>query len=986
MRWMLLAALAMGVGQAQAAPKTLKIKAGKAKTSGDLAKGKTVKLRFASLSSMACWPTPHNKFFDGNHVFYKVKIPPKSELTITAKPKGKKTDISLYAYSGGGGKLPPHVKSVVSCEASYGTNSRKKPHNPGKSETVKLVATKNGYDAVIAVAGVKKGKKGKFDLSLSMKTAKPAPKGKVKRATKIAVRAGKTFKKPGKLDGSPIIDLSFAARSDVACFPNPQFKHFNGGHVVYKTKIPAKSVMNIRAVPKSKKLDLSLYAWMGGGGKLPPALHQAITCEASYGTKSRSKPFNPGKTEKVRLNATKNGYDVYIAVAGAQGVNKGAFTLEVDLETAKAAPTGKVKTAKAIKVKAGKTKVKGKLDGGPVIDLSFAARSDVACFPNPQFKHFNGAHVVYKTKIPPHSVMNISAKPKGKKDDISLYAWMGGGGKLPPALHRAITCEASYGTKSRSKPFNPGKAEKVRLNAIKNGYDVYIAVAGVKGLKKGAFEIEIDLETKAAAPTGKVKSAKSIKVKAGKTKVKGKLDGGPQIDLSFAARSDVACFPNPQFKHFNGAHVVYKTKIPPHSVMNITAKPKSGKTDLSLYAWMGGGDKLPPALHRAITCEASYGTNSRSKPFNPGKAEKVRLNAIKNGYDVYIAVAGAQKTMKGGFDLEIDLKTKAAAPTGKVKSAKAIKVKAGTTKVNGKLDGGPQIALDWAARSDVACFPNTASAVAHFNGAHVVYKTKIPPKSVMHITATPKSSKTDLSLYAWMGSSDKLPPAVHRAITCEASYGTNSMSKPFNPGKAEKVRLNAIKNGYDVYIGVAGVQKEMKGAFELKIDLETKAAGPSGKVKSAKAIKGVAQGKTVKVTDKLDGGPQIALDWAARSDVACFPNPQFKHFNGAHKVYSLKIPKYSNMEIKLIPKDKKSDLSLYAWMGGGDKLPPAVHRAITCEASYGTNKMSQPFSPGKTEVVKLNAINNPYDVHIGVAGAQKLMKGAYTIEIKTTKR
>ena len=967
------------------APTALTIRSGRARVSGDLARGAPVSLAFATKSTVACFPKNHNAFFDGNHVFYTVTIPPQSVLTITAKPRGSSVDVSLYAYTGGGGKLPPHVSSVVSCEASYKTSSRSRPNNPGEAETVKLVATKNGYSAVIAVAGVNRGKTGKFDLELTMATAAAAPTGTVKRATSIGVSVGRTTKKLGRLDGAPIIDLAWAARSDVACFPNPQFKHFSGGHVVFKTKIPPKSVMNIRAIPKRRDLDISLYAWMGGGGKLPPALHQAITCEASYGTKSRSRPFNPGGTESVRLNAIKNGYDVYIAVAGAQGVTKGDFTIEIDLATAKAAPTGKVTAAKKVTIKAGKAKVSGKLDGAPVIDLAWAARSDVACFPNPQFRHFNGGHVVFETDIPPNSVMHITATPKNRNHDISLYAWMGGGDKLPPAVHQAITCEAAYGTSSRSKPFNPGKAEKVRLNAIKNGYKVHFAVAGAQGLTTGDFDIEIDLKTKAAGPTGKVTSAKTIVVNAGKTKVMGKLDGGPQIALEWAARSDVACFPNTAsaMAHFDGAHVVYKTRIPPYSVMKITAKPQSSRDDISLYAWMGGGGKLPPALHQCITCEASYGTNSLSKPFNPGKAESVRLNAIKNGYDVYIAVAGVKKTMKAGFELEIDLQTKSAAPTGKVTQATAIDAKAGITTVNGQLEGGPQIALGWAARSDVACFPNTASAMAHFDGAHVVYKTRIPPYSVMNITATPKSSKDDISLYAWMGGGGRLPPALHQCITCEASYGTKSMSRPFNPGKAERVRLNAIKNGYDVYIGVAGVKKSMRGSFELKIDLKTKAAAPTGRVTSAKTIKAVS-GKLFRASDRLDGGPQIALDWAARSEVACFPNHHFKHFSGAHKLYLTKIPPNSNMVIRVIPKDPKLDLSLYAWMGDVSKLPPATHRAITCESSYGSKSMSRPFSPGRTETVKLNSVRHGYNVAIGVSAAQKVTKGAYTIEVHIT--
>ena len=43
---------------------------------------------------------------------------------------GSRDDLSLYAYSGGGGKLPPDVSSVVACEAS---------HNAGGGKTEKKI-------------------------------------------------------------------------------------------------------------------------------------------------------------------------------------------------------------------------------------------------------------------------------------------------------------------------------------------------------------------------------------------------------------------------------------------------------------------------------------------------------------------------------------------------------------------------------------------------------------------------------------------------------------------------------------------------------------------------------------------------------------------------------------------------------------------------------------------------------------------------------
>ncbi len=813
--------------------KPLRLEAGRTTGElGDVARGKKVNLRFASDSAVACWPAPRNKHFDGNHVFYSVKIPARSELTITATPRDSKTDVSLYAYSIGTTRFdtPPKVPGVVSCEASFASKSIKEPFNPGKPETVRLVATTNPYNALIAVAGAKGATKGRYKLELELKTAKAAPKGTIGSAKKLKAKPGATIKTTGRIDGGSQIALKWAARSDVACWPTIRDEHFDGKHVLYEVDLPPRSEMFIKLIPKNPKLDLSLYAYSVGTKTkaLPPKVNGAVSCEASYGTKSRARPYNPGKPEEVRLNAIKNPYKVYIGVAGAKGTTKGAFELQVKLSAgAKAQPKGKVKKATRIKLKPnGTVKKTGKLDGGPQIALSWASESDIACWPSIRDQHFNGAHQVYVTDLPPKSEMFIKLIPKNPKLDLSLYAYSVGTKTkaLPPKVISTVSCEASFGTKSRSKPYNPGKPENVRLNAIRNPYRVYIGVAGAQGVKKGAYELQIELKTAAAAPTGKVKKATPIKTKAnGTVNVKGKIDGGPQIALSWAARSDVACWPTTRNQHFDGAHALFATEIPPHSEMFIKLIPKNPKLDLSLYAYSVGtsSHNLPPKVNRAVSCEASYGSKSMAKPYNPGKPEKVRLNAIRNPYNVFIGVAGAQKVMKGSFTLEVELKTKAAEPTGKVKKATAIKVARGKSKtVKGKIDGGTQIALKWAANSSVACWP--ANYNDHFNGKHVVYVADLPAQSEMVVTATPKGGSNDISLYAYsVGTSSKaLPPSVPSAVSCEASYGTNKISLRFNPGKPESVKLMAIRNPYRVYIGVAGAQKSKKGAFDLKVEVK----------------------------------------------------------------------------------------------------------------------------------------------------------------------
>lgn len=647
--------------------KPLRLEAGRTTGElGDVARGKKVSLTFASNSSVACWPAPKNTHFDGNHVFYSVTIPARSELVVTATPRDSKTDVSLYAYSIGTTRfdVPPKVPSVVSCEASYASSSIKAPYNPGKPETVRLVATKNPYNALIAVAGAKGATTGRYKLDLKLQTAKAGSTGVIKSATKLTAKPGATIKAAGRIDGGNPIALGWAAHSDVACWPTTRDEHFDGNHVLYEVQLPPRSEMFIKLIPKDPKLDLSLYAYSVGTTTtaLPPKVNGAVSCEASYGTKSRAAPYNPGKPEEVRLNAIKNPYRVYIGVAGAKGVTKGGYDLEVELRTAAAEPTAVVSKATPIETRAnGTVKVDGKIDGGPQIALGWAARSDVACWPTTRNAHFDGAHALFSTRIPPHSEMFIKLVPKDPKLDLSLYAYSVGTSTtaLPPKVTRAVSCEASYGTKSMAKPYNPGGPEQVRLNAIRNPYNVFIGVAGAQKVTKGSFTLEVELKTKAAEPTGKITKATPVAVARGATRsVKGKIDGGTEIALKWAANSSVACWPTNHDDHFDGHHVVYMAELPAQSEMVVTATPTGATSDLSLYAYSVGTSStaLPPNVPSAVSCEASYGTNKISERYNPGKPEQVKLMAIRNPYRVYIGVAGAQKSKKGAFDLKVEVK------------------------------------------------------------------------------------------------------------------------------------------------------------------------------------------------------------------------------------------------------------------------------------------------------------------------------------------
>ncbi|WP_154658260.1 hypothetical protein [Eisenibacter elegans] len=140
---------------------------------GNLNTGKTLPLAWAALSSMACFPATRFVEFEGNHVFYWVDLPARSEIFITIKPlTGKR--INVYAYSGFDGKtLPPDVGSCVSCEAGYEAwSAAKPPKNFQKSageHTIRLNAINNPYRVLIGVAGAKDVVEGDYELNISLK-------------------------------------------------------------------------------------------------------------------------------------------------------------------------------------------------------------------------------------------------------------------------------------------------------------------------------------------------------------------------------------------------------------------------------------------------------------------------------------------------------------------------------------------------------------------------------------------------------------------------------------------------------------------------------------------------------------------------------------------------------------------------------------------------------------------------------------------------
>ena len=152
---------------------TVKSVAGQTVTvSGSLKTGiKISDLSWAWNSANACFPGTQAAKFTGNHVLFATDLPPRSILTVTVTPKSAGTDLSIYGYQIGAGKvtLPEDLHSCVTCEADHKWDYPKRGKTQGDERTIAFNATTNSYSVVIGVAGSNGLSAGDFNLSFTLK-------------------------------------------------------------------------------------------------------------------------------------------------------------------------------------------------------------------------------------------------------------------------------------------------------------------------------------------------------------------------------------------------------------------------------------------------------------------------------------------------------------------------------------------------------------------------------------------------------------------------------------------------------------------------------------------------------------------------------------------------------------------------------------------------------------------------------------------------
>lgn len=310
------------------------------------------------------------------------------------------------------------------------------------------------------------------------------------------------------------------------------------------------------------------------------------------------------------------------------------------------------------------------------------------------------------------------------------------------------------------------------------------------------------------------------------------------------------------------------------------------------------------------------------------------------------------------------------------------------TTVSGKMEDGEKIEdLSWASRSSTACFPGTQNS--KFRGNHVFYMFEIPAYSEVTIKLIPKNKKANFSLYGYqVGTTNyPVPPNLSSCVSCEADHKWDYPKKGKTQDHTRSIEFNSIKNSYNIFIGVSGPAELTKGDFTIEIDLKSRVESTDEqqplKIYSAK----VEMGKVLTYTGDLAEGCKINdLSWASNSSTACFPATQNIKFRGNHIFFVTEIPKYSDMLITLIPDDKKANMSLYAYQDGttSDVYPPNLTRCLSCEADHKWDYPKRGKTQDHTRSVSLNALQNPYRVVIGIAGADGLTNGTFKLKIQVT--
>jgi len=991
---------------------------------------------------VACWSNVTiDEFYSARHVGFALadSVGPWQEITVTIVPDDR-VEANVYVLRQDEDRfdVPPSISSARYCHrpTEYG--------GIGESQSVTFRTygdqTRNFYIGVSNRGRF--GPEGNFRLEVEVTPVSsadqcyaemPVPFQWPDHVHRIALDDDGSWVGTGQLsEGAPPCSIQFI--NDSFCAPSTQFEHFEGNHVFYALDAPQdrQTITTITVVP-DPGVVVSLYASRQGAGtsfEVPPGFPTSL-CDASYSPSRR----NPGEPESVTLFATTNPYNIFFAVAtDAEQGAEGGYSIVIDTvntstdhctEEEYLAVTGlddwpaHVQRV-SIDPSTGVGSVRGDLrDGDFQCTLDWAARSSTACFPLTQHAYFDGRHVLYAIDPPPPAGSDVHIHVYPDDDvDVSVYGYRVGTTSfpVPPALYSAINCEASYPIAFGDRPTNPGVTESISFyNPTPNAYNYVVGVAGYADeLFHGEFTMEIIVEEPPPPhcpeslpgtnyPTWPTFVERIALDTDGHAEGTGDLASGSCTNLAFAAQSSVACFPATQFEHFEGNHVYFALDepIPPGSEVTITVQPEPG-VNLSVYGLqLGETDHFIPPFVPSGICRASW---NPSGP-NPGESQTIQFfNPTRsNSYNIMFAVAGDGDTGEsGGFTYTVDRhvgepfceESLEAPPVTDTlpASVRQVALTDGFYEGSGTLSGGACVALEFAARSDVACFP--ATQFDKFLGNHVFYEieTPMPPRSFLDIEVTPRDD-ADINIYAFqLGDAGwpQLPPHVSNAI-CHASYGGGQP----NPGVAERLHIQnpTPSSTYRILLAVAGPEGATDTEFDILIRMEEEGTHCPDSLPGQSytdwpdhvtLVDLPEEGAPVVLSGQLDDGDCVNLDFAWRSDVACFPATQDVYYDGDHVFYALRepLPPRSSLDIRMTP-NAGGDLSLYGFqMGAASFVVPPFVTPLICHASNPTY-LAGP-NPGETERIHFQNPSHTasYNIFFAVAGGSAASAGTGAFELE----
>lgn len=312
-----------------------------------------------------------------------------------------------------------------------------------------------------------------------------------------------------------------------------------------------------------------------------------------------------------------------------------------------------------------------------------------------------------------------------------------------------------------------------------------------------------------------------------------------------------------------------------------------------------------------------------------------------------------------------------------------------TTYTGNLSDGEIMEDLSWASTGSNACFPGTQNK--KFRGNHVLHYFEIPEYSEVTITLIPKNKRANFSLYGYqVGTTNfRTPPNLPSCVSCEADHKWDYKKRGRTQDHTRSIKFNSTTNSYNIFIGAAGVEGMTNGEYTIEIDLVSRVENTEEQEELTIYSIIAEKGKTTTVEGNLQNGTKIHdLKWASNSSTACFPATQNVKFRGNHVLYETAIPTHSNMVITVIPDDKKTNFSIYTYQDGvsSEVYPPELSSCVSCEADHKWDYPKRGKTQDHTRTVRLNAINNPYRVVIGVVGADGLVEGGYKLKIEISER